>query len=261
MNKSCENKLNDNKILHLANIVGKILLKNGAETYRVEDAIKKICFNYGLHANAFSTMTCIISSAKNSSGDVFSSVERIHFRTTNLDKIHNLNNLTNSIKKITYNEFFNSVIAINKSKPYSKSVTLLAHCGGAAFFSPLFNGTSHDFAGAIIGGFFIFWINYFSTFLKINNFFATTIGGAICSLSSYLLFKVGFLNNISVALISSLMLLVPGMSFTNSIRDLIAGDLVSGLSRGIEAIMIATSLAIGSGFTLYALIAIFGDKI
>ncbi|MGL4687559.1 MAG: threonine/serine exporter family protein [Fusobacteriaceae bacterium] len=261
MNKSYETKLNYNKILHLANIVGKILLKNGAETYRVENAIKKICSNYGLRANAFSTMTCIICSARNSSGEIFSSVERIHFRTTNLDKIHNLNNLTKSVKEITYNDFFNRVISINKSKSYSKTITLLAHCGGAAFFSPLFNGTAHDFVGAIIGGFFIFWTNYFSTFLKINNFFATTMGGAICSLSSYLLFKIGFLDNISVALISSLMLLVPGMSFTNSIRDLIAGDLVSGLSRGIEAIMIATSLAIGSGFSLYVLIEIFGDKI
>ncbi len=261
MNKAYENKLNHNKILHLANIVGRILLKNGAETYRVENAITKICSHYGLHVNAFSTMTCIISSTRTSSGEIFSSVERIYSRTTNLEKIHNLNNLIKSIKTMNYNDFFSMVILINKSKSYSKTITLLAHCGGAAFFSPLFNGDVYDFVGAIIGGFFIFWTNYLTTFLKVNNFFATTMGGAICSISSYFLFKIGFLNNISVSLISSLMLLVPGMAFTNSIRDLIAGDLVSGISRGVEAIMIATSLAIGSGFALYTLMEIFGDKI
>ena len=46
------------------------------------------------------------------------------------------------------------------------------------------------------------------------------------------------------------MLLVPGISFTNSIRDIIAGDFVSGISRGVEAVTTGIALASGSGMIL-----------
>lgn len=46
-------------------------------------------------------------------------------------------------------------------------------------------------------------------------------------------------------IIGSVMPLVPGLLITNAIRDLIAGHLVSGLAKGVEAIL--TAMAIGSG--------------
>jgi uncharacterized membrane protein YjjP (DUF1212 family) len=39
--------------------------------------------------------------------------------------------------------------------------------------------------------------------------------------------------------------LVPGMALTNSIRDLIAGDLLSGVSRGAAASLSAAAIAGG----------------
>lgn len=39
--------------------------------------------------------------------------------------------------------------------------------------------------------------------------------------------------------------LVPGLHITNAVRDLMAGHLVAGLSKGAEAIL--TSFAIGAG--------------
>lgn len=49
------------------------------------------------------------------------------------------------------------------------------------------------------------------------------------------------------------MLLVPGIAITNSLRDIIGGDFVSGLSRMIEAILIAASIAIGVGVMMMLL--------
>jgi uncharacterized membrane protein YjjP (DUF1212 family) len=39
--------------------------------------------------------------------------------------------------------------------------------------------------------------------------------------------------------------LVPGLAITNAVRDLMGGDLVSGLSKGAEALL--TAFAIGAG--------------
>ena len=46
------------------------------------------------------------------------------------------------------------------------------------------------------------------------------------------------------------MLLVPGLSFVNAIRDTMSGDLVSGTARGVEAIFLAIAIAAGSGIML-----------
>ena len=50
-----------------------------------------------------------------------------------------------------------------------------------------------------------------------------------------------------IVIISSIMLLVPGLAITNAIRDSINGDVVSGLARATEAIFIAVAIAVGSG--------------
>ena len=44
--------------------------------------------------------------------------------------------------------------------------------------------------------------------------------------------------------------LLPGLAMTNAIRDSMQGDLISGLVRGTEAIIIAIGLAVGAGFYL-----------
>jgi uncharacterized membrane protein YjjP (DUF1212 family) len=46
------------------------------------------------------------------------------------------------------------------------------------------------------------------------------------------------------------MLLVPGIALTNGIRDIIAGDYMTGMARGLEALLVATSLAVGTGFAI-----------
>lgn len=43
------------------------------------------------------------------------------------------------------------------------------------------------------------------------------------------------------------MVLVPGLVFTNFMCDLITGDMVSGLSTFVRAVLTATAIAIGTG--------------
>ena len=48
--------------------------------------------------------------------------------------------------------------------------------------------------------------------------------------------------------IGCIMLFIPGVAFTNSIRDLFVGDTITGLSRFVEAVVLAMTIALG--FTL-----------
>ena len=49
----------------------------------------------------------------------------------------------------------------------------------------------------------------------------------------------------SLVLIGVIMLLVPGIPFTNAIRDILLGDIISGSLRLVEAVLLAAMLALG----------------
>jgi uncharacterized membrane protein YjjP (DUF1212 family) len=49
------------------------------------------------------------------------------------------------------------------------------------------------------------------------------------------------------------MTLVPGVAITNAMRDVIAGDLLAGTMKGVEALLIALALAAGTAVALIAM--------
>ena len=48
-------------------------------------------------------------------------------------------------------------------------------------------------------------------------------------------------------IIGSIMPLIPGVSFTNAIRDIADGDYISGSVRMLDALLVFFSIAIGVG--------------
>ena len=91
--------IDENKVIDVVLIAGRILLEAGAETYRVEDTMNRIAHSYGLHDTySFVTSTAIIFSLNDRTS---TRLIRIRERTTDLEKIA----LTNSLsRKISSNQ-------------------------------------------------------------------------------------------------------------------------------------------------------------
>ncbi|WP_410208065.1 threonine/serine exporter ThrE family protein [Fusobacterium sp.] len=242
----------ENKILNLANKAGKIALENGAETYRAENIICRICRRFALEPQCFVAITGIITSVRNSKGDSFCLVERVTSRTTNLNKVHIINNIIRHLDDYSFEELEKEIDDVkNKDKRYKKIINFLAYCGGAFSFTLLFNGGIYDAIASFIGGGVIFIISDWATKIQSNSFFLNTLGGFLCTNVSYLGVKLGITQSVSYSTIGTIMLLVPGIALTNAIRDMVAGDLISGVSRAIEAFLVGVALACGTGFALY----------
>ena len=67
----------------------------------------------------------------------------------------------------------------------------------------------------------------------------------MASLLCLLLVRIGIGLDVDMVTIGVLMLLVPGAALTNAMREIMAGDIISGLSRMAEVILLATAIAIG----------------
>ena len=72
-------------------------------------------------------------------------------------------------------------------------------------------------------------------------------GGMLVVLMSLACYHIGLGINLSYMISGTIMPLVPGVAFTNGIRDIANGDYISGAVRLLDAILIFLCIAIGMG--------------
>ena len=87
---------------------------------------------------------------------------------------------------------------------------------------------------------------------KISNIpvFATSVSSIIIGLCGVGLVEIGILNTPKMLIVGSIMPLLPGVPFIKAIRDLVSGELMSGVGRAIDAGIIATAIAVGVGIAM-----------
>ncbi|WP_342048877.1 threonine/serine exporter family protein [Bacillus sp. OTU530] len=245
-----EGKLNQTyEVIEVCLLAGKIMLQSGAETYRVEDTMTRIAASFGLHdSHSFVTPTGIIFSIEGTDPTKF---VRISDRSTDLEKVSVVNSISRKISggeisiKDAHSEL-KQVEKANLSYPIWVQIAAASLVGGC--FLIMFQGVWHDFIPALVssGVGFSCYI-YFHRLVRVK-FFAEFFASLIIGLLAFLFVAIGFGNELDKIIIGSVMPLVPGLLITNAVRDLMAGHLVSGISKGAEAFL--TAFAIGTGIAV-----------
>lgn len=245
------------EILNFITEMGELLLENGAETYRVEDTIIRIFSALNVSdCDVFATSTGLFVSI-----DKHTKIKRIEKRTMNLDRICKLNEISRKIvsNDLSIDEAKNMLSEIKVSSGYSMPILSLSSGVTCCFFSLLFKGSLYDAISAFIVG--LLWC-IFDVYIgkkNIPNFLQLCFGGIFIALLSLIFLNFGLGKDVDNIIISAVMPLVPGVCFTNAIRDIFKGDYISGGSRIFEAIFIGVSISVGVGFVLMFWINIFGS--
>ena len=235
----------------------RILLESGAETYRVEDTAFRMSKSIQKvnKINVFVSYTCIIICLSFDFGDLVT-MRRTIPKATNLWKIHQINNFSRNFVKDVYT-LDESIEIINKidNRAVDKKLYIL----GASAASGLF---AHLLVGGIIEPVVAFFISIlemlvFRFFQRKENpqFVNTYITVAfmtfltLVTLQIFGMFSVAL--DMNSIIVGCIMPFVPGVSITNSVRDVLSGDLLSGISSMINAVITALSIALGVGSILY----------
>ncbi|MDP4095320.1 threonine/serine exporter family protein [Paenibacillus sp. P96] len=233
-------------IIEVCLLAGKVMLQSGAETYRVEDTMSRIAAAYGiLHSHSYVTPTGIIFSMD---GTEPAKLIRIVERTTDLHKVVEVNNISRRISagELSPRQATEQLRQVENGPPaYSRWVQLFSAAAASGCFMIMFQGIWPDFPAAFICGAIGFAaVQYFHRLVQVR-FFAEFSAAFLVGLAASLFVTIGFGHQLDTIVIGSVMPLVPGLLITNAIRDLMAGHLVSGLSKGADAFL--TSFAIGAG--------------
>ena len=244
------------QIIELACKAGKIMLENGGEIYRVEQTMASVCVAYGIpDCESFATPTVIMLSAK-VDDEPYCRMMRIAERNINLHKVAEVNDFS---RKQPMENALQELERIEKSTPYPFWVRVLASGIGVAAFTIIFGGGLFAY-GDIVGGLVLGALaRLIVTALqkkRAGDFIVNLVGGATAALGGWLFSQIGLGSDPWIVTVAAMMLLVPGLLFTNALRDIAAGDLVSGGSRGMEALSVAAALACGTA-AVYAVLAFF----
>lgn len=244
--------LSREQTLNVALAMGKVLLKSGAETSRVEDTISRFCHNNGYHdINVFVTPTVIILGDENTSGSTL--ICRIKYRSTNLSVISMINDFSYNLAhwKCHYLETMEYLDELmHKAPPYGKFSVCFASALSSAAFSIMLGGNWHDFIAAFItGGLAMLILKQLGGY-RPSAFWENALSGAAIGALAIICCDINDQCTRTNIIVGALMPFLPGVAFTNGLRDYMAGDLISGNSRIAEAMLFATSIAIGLAFSL-----------
>ena len=242
------------KLLGLAAEAGYRLMESGAETYRVEESMHRLLGAYGVTtAEVFAIPNCIIVSFTSPEGHPVTRIRRMSAHGTDIDQLERYNDLCRRLCRDTppCAEALRLLDEITASRRrFSLPVRLMGYFLGCAAFALFFGGTARDALCGGICGVAIGLCLALTTYLGANLFFKTIAGGAASALVALLLTALGLGEHADLIIIGALMALVPGIAITNAMRDIMAGDMVAGISKGAEALLIGAAIALGTALAL-----------
>lgn len=245
--------MNRQLLVETAALAGEIMLKSGAETFRVEDTMAHILQKgNALRVSPVAFTTAIQVTLEEKDKEPLTIVRRVKTGNTNLSRIVQVNDISRRYcsDEISLEEARELLKQVD-GKEYNKILYNLATVGAAAGFALFFGGSWPDFVMAACSGFVLALCITAGRSLKLNSFIQNCLSCAImaffCVAADNLAFPA---MNMDLVIISTIMPLVPGVAITNAIRDTLQGDYLSGGARVMEAFVKAVSIAVGVGIGL-----------
>ena len=236
-------------LLNMGTELGYQLMYSGAEIYRVEESVYRLLTAYGLQPQVFAIPNCLIVSLNTPQGHPITQMRRIPAHGTDIELLERCNDLCRHLcREVPPLEQAKALVdALGRERHlYPGWVFLLGYAAASGFFAAFFGGDLLDSLYAALCGLAVgVWMKYLGARLGFNGFIQTIFGAAIASLTALGLVSLTPSQNLDAITIGTLMVLVPGRALTNAMWEIMAGDILSGVARTTEALLIAAAIALG----------------
>jgi uncharacterized membrane protein YjjP (DUF1212 family) len=235
--------------------IGAEILKCGGEIGRVEDTIERICMAYGAsRVDVFAITSLIILTVTMPDGRFVTNNKRVKEQGTDLYRLEKFNALSRNICQNTppADDIESLMKDITQSHEVSIWIPIIGGILASGSFAVFFGGTLIDGIGAAIVSLVVWLANSFKR-TGANLVAYTVIISILAGFSSIALVYAGVGTHVDKLMIGSIMLLIPGVGITNSMRDMLSGDIIAGMLRLAEVILVACAIAIGFAISMIIL--------
>ena len=236
------------EVMQVATQAGHIMLENGAEIFRVEETMERITRHYGIDSGHFFVLS---NGILTSGGTRYSNVEFIPFKGAQLEKVVAVNRLSRTIEKggCSIQEARERLAEIKsmKAKPFLDQI--MGSAIGSSGFCAIFGGSILDCAASFFTGLLLYVFVLLVSRKGMSKIVTNILGSILATTLSVLFMRIGFGEHLGNMIIGSLIPLIPGVPFTNGIRDLANEDYIAGSTRMIDALTVFFCIAVGVALT------------
>ncbi len=228
--------------------LGVSLLGSGAEISRVEETIQRIGLAHGARQmHVFVITSCIIVTAIDQEGNTKTQLRRILSPpSTNFALLEELNHVSRDYCQHPEENLPEVLSSVQAEK--SKTEVLWGAALAAGFFAMFFGGTIWDALAAVFCGVVITLSSALISRVSANQLIYHLLSSFLSGVMIAGLKLIFPILHTEMIMIGEIMLLIPGIAMTSSVRDILTGNTISGLLRLIETGTWA--LALAGGFML-----------
>ncbi len=241
------------KLLQAILDIAEEMLVCGAEVERVEDSIERMCYAYGCdRVNAFIITSNIQVTFEDPRGNIITQIRRLKRNDTNFDRLDYLNDLSRYIcaNKPDLETLVQKYEAVMNRKQLPIWLQYFGAVLVASGFAVFFGGNFADAIASGVLGIVITLITRILAKIEENQMAKLFISSVIAGFLAIVLVAVGIGSNVDKIMIGGIMLLIPGIAMTNSVRDLLIGDVVTGMIRFVNSLLMAAAIACGFALPL-----------
>ncbi len=245
--------MNTREVLTLAVEIAQAMIRNGAEISRVEDTCTKIIDSFGIvDYDVYVLSNGIFASANEGRDDACSVIRHIPLGKISLTRISALNQLARDIceKKIDIATAWDKLEECKKLPFAPDYLQMIAMGIGSGGFAILFGATAMEGGFACLIGLVLYLLTKVMKKNKVARFAVLLLSSMFITVLAFIPVIAGLNVSLDKIVIGSIMPLVPGISFTTSIRDIYNGDYLSGTIHLIDALFTAMCIAVGVGIVI-----------
>lgn len=240
-------KAEEYKLLHLLLDMGEMMMCSGGEVRRVENTLSLMGKAYGaVETNIMVITASIVITMQFADGNLITESRRVESAGSNkLWRLEDLNALSRKccVAPIEIQQLEREIK--NCKTPTNLWKFYLGSALAAGSFAVFFGGEWFDFIFAAFFGLCVCLSQRKLSKIFPNNIIFNIVSSFVIGILICLCSKLLPFINRDMVIIGVIMLLIPGIAFTNSVRDILVGDTISGLMRLIETLLWSAGLAVG----------------
>jgi len=238
--------------------VGSLLMSSGASTERIRITVQRIAKVFKYDIDLMLTHRAILLTITDDSGEhLFSRIKRISPHGVNFKLVSGLSHLSWNVKdnEMSVEEVATEIVRLKSLKHYPRFLVIIAVGVADAGFCRMWDGGYKEMLIAFIATIIGIYIRQETTKRKYNPYICVYFAALSASIISGCADYFNLAEKSHIAFSTSILFLVPGVPLINSITDLIDGNILNALVRGMNGLLIAFFIAMGM-FTVKLLLNI-----
>jgi uncharacterized membrane protein YjjP (DUF1212 family) len=228
--------------------VGALLMASGANTSRIRITIMRIAKAYGFNAELLITHRALMLSVFDDEHDHFqSSLKRTSPHGANFRMVSGISRMSWRVvdENWGYEQIWAEINRLKSLPHYPRLVVLSTVALAGASFCRLFGGGLVEMLVAFVATFAGLLVRQESTKKNFNSYLSIFFASFTSCIISGAFVKLNIGAGPEFAFATSVLYLIPGIPLINSLSDLLDGNIMNGIVRGMNGLIIAFAIALG----------------